>query len=101
MLDPMMIMYDEPFTGLDPITKGTIVTLIKQLNDALGLTSIMVSHDVEETMSISDYVFVLDQGKIAQIGRHEELIGQDGVYRRIHDMQTQIEDALEKELADV
>ena len=73
VLDPMMIMYDEPFTGLDPITKGTIVTLIKQLNDALGLTSIMVSHDVEETMSISDYVYMISEGEIIEAGTPEAL----------------------------
>ena len=73
VLDPMMIMYDEPFTGLDPITKGTIVTLIKQLNDALNLTSIMVSHDVEETMSISDYVYVISGGEIIEAGTPEAL----------------------------
>ncbi len=68
VLDPMMIMYDEPFTGLDPITKGTIVTLIKQLNLALGLTSILVSHDVEETMSIADYIFVISDGEVIESG---------------------------------
>ncbi len=68
VLDPMMIMYDEPFTGLDPITKGTIVTLIKQLNNVLGLSSIMVSHDVEETMSIADYIYVISDGEIVESG---------------------------------
>ncbi|MDW3096224.1 MAG: ABC transporter ATP-binding protein [Gammaproteobacteria bacterium] len=68
VLDPMMIMYDEPFTGLDPITKGTIVTLIKQLNNVLGLTSIIVSHDVEETLSIADYIYVISDGEIIESG---------------------------------
>lgn len=68
VLDPMMIMYDEPFTGLDPITKGTIVTLIKQLNQVLGLTSIVVSHDVEETLSIADYIYVISDGEIVESG---------------------------------
>ncbi len=68
VLDPMMIMYDEPFTGLDPITKGTIVTLIKQLNSLLGLTSIVVSHDVEETMSIADYIYVIADGEVIESG---------------------------------
>ena len=68
VLDPMMIMYDEPFTGLDPITKGTIVTLIKQLNNVLGLTSIIVSHDVEETLSIADYIYVISEGEIIESG---------------------------------
>ena len=68
VLDPMMIMYDEPFTGLDPITKGTIVTLIKQLSTSLGLTSIIVSHDVEETMSIADYIYVIAEGEVVESG---------------------------------
>lgn len=73
VLDPMMIMYDEPFTGLDPITKGTIVTLIKQLNSVLGLSSIMVSHDVEETMSIADYIYVISDGEIVESGTPKSL----------------------------
>jgi phospholipid/cholesterol/gamma-HCH transport system ATP-binding protein len=68
VLDPMMIMYDEPFTGLDPITKATIVKLIKQLNETLGLTSIVVSHDVAETVSISDYVYVIAEGRVIESG---------------------------------
>ncbi len=73
VLDPMMIMYDEPFTGLDPITKGTIVSLIRELNDTLGLTSIVVSHDVTETMSIADYIYVISDGKIVESGTPDEL----------------------------
>ena len=73
VLDPMMIMYDEPFAGLDPITKGTIVTLIKQLNATLGLTSVLVSHDVDETMSISDYIYVISNGEIIESGTPESL----------------------------
>ncbi len=68
VLDPMMIMYDEPFAGLDPITKGTIVTLIKQLSSVMGLTSIIVSHDVEETLSIADYIYVIYDGEIIESG---------------------------------
>ncbi len=68
VLDPMMIMYDEPFTGLDPITKGTIVTLIRQLNQTLGLTSLVVSHDVEEAMSIADCVYVIAEGIVVEAG---------------------------------
>ena len=56
-LDPMMILYDEPFTGQDPISMGVLVTLIRQLNDASGLTSIVVSHDVRETASIADHLY--------------------------------------------
>ena len=63
-LDPMMIMYDEPFAGQDPISMGSIVQLIKQLNEALGLTSIIVSHDVHETAVIADYIYLLSEGKV-------------------------------------
>jgi phospholipid/cholesterol/gamma-HCH transport system ATP-binding protein len=68
VLDPMMILYDEPFTGLDPITKGTIVKLIKQINETLGLSSIVVSHDVAETLSIADYVYVISEGELVESG---------------------------------
>lgn len=74
-LDPMMMMYDEPFTGLDPITMGTIVTLIRQMNDALGLTSIVVSHDVAETMSIADQLYLISDGKVVESGTPEQLAG--------------------------
>ena len=73
VLDPSMIMYDEPFTGLDPITKGTIVTLIKELNETLGLTSVIVSHDVLETMSIADYIYVISEGQVVESGTPETL----------------------------
>lgn len=72
-LDPMMIMYDEPFTGQDPITVGVIMQLIRLLNDALGLTSIIVSHDVHEVCSISDYLYVLSEGKVVGRGTPTEL----------------------------
>ena len=72
-LDPMMIMYDEPFTGQDPISKGALLQLIRLLNDALGLTSIIVSHDVEETAAISDYIYVISQGKVIGHGNPETL----------------------------
>ncbi|MBI1195312.1 MAG: ATP-binding cassette domain-containing protein [Gammaproteobacteria bacterium] len=68
VLDPMMIMYDEPFTGQDPITVGVIMKLIRQLNDTLGLTSIVISHDVQEASSISDYLYVLSGGKVVGEG---------------------------------
>ena len=67
-LDPMMVMYDEPFTGQDPISMGVLVKLIKQINGALGLTSIVVSHDVQETASIADYVYVISHGKVVGQG---------------------------------
>lgn len=63
-MDPDMIMYDEPFTGLDPISMAMIVKLIKGLNDALGLTSLLVSHDVDESCAIADYLCVLSGGKV-------------------------------------
>ncbi len=67
-LDPMMILYDEPFTGQDPISMGVLVHLIKSLNAALGLTSIIVSHDVEETSAIADYIYVIADGKVVGQG---------------------------------
>ena len=72
-LDPMMIMYDEPFAGQDPISLGTIVQLIRTLNDALGLTSVVVSHDVTETAGIADYIYVLSEGKVIGHGPPDEL----------------------------
>ncbi len=76
-LDPMMIMYDEPFTGQDPISLGTLVKLIKELNNALGLTSIIVSHDVEETVAIADYIYILSEGRIAGHGSPEQIKSSD------------------------
>jgi phospholipid/cholesterol/gamma-HCH transport system ATP-binding protein len=67
-LDPELIMYDEPFAGLDPISLGTSAQLIRQLNDTLGITSIVVSHDLEETFSIADQVIILANGRIAAQG---------------------------------
>jgi phospholipid/cholesterol/gamma-HCH transport system ATP-binding protein len=72
-LDPSMVMYDEPFTGQDPISKGILVKLIRELNDALGLTSIVVSHDVRETAAIADYIYLLSQGKVIEHGKPEAL----------------------------
>lgn len=72
-LDPMMIMYDEPFSGQDPISMGILVQLIRQLNDALGLTSIVVSHDVKETASIADYMYVISDGKIVGHGTPDQM----------------------------
>ena len=63
-LDPELIMYDEPLSGQDPISMGVLIKLMRTVNDALGLTSIIVSHDVTETLSIADYVYVLAKGKI-------------------------------------
>ena len=72
-LDPMIVMYDEPFTGQDPISMGVIVKLIRLLNVALGLTSIIVSHDVKETASIADYIYVISNGKVVGHGTPHEL----------------------------
>jgi len=72
-LDPMMIMYDEPFTGQDPISKGVLVHLIKSLNVTLGLTSIIVSHDVSETAAIADYIYVVSDGKVIGEGTPTEI----------------------------
>ena len=63
-LDPFLLMYDEPFTGLDPLSVQIISKLIKQLNDSLGLTSILVSHDIKTSLEISDRIIVLSNGKI-------------------------------------
>ena len=72
-LDPMMMMYDEPFTGQDPISMGVLVRLIRELNDALSLTSIVVSHDIEEAASISDTIYLLSGGKVVAHGSSKEL----------------------------
>ena len=72
-LDPELVMYDEPFAGLDPISLGTAARLIRDLNDAMGLTSIVVSHDLDETFRIADRVIVLANGKIAAQGTPDEV----------------------------
>lgn len=72
-LDPELIMYDEPFVGQDPITMGVLVELIGNLNRALGLTSIVVSHDVPEVMSIADHVYLLADGRVIASGSPDEL----------------------------
>lgn len=72
-LDPDLIMYDEPFVGQDPITMGVLVELIRDLNQALGVTSIVVSHDVPEVMSIADRVYLLANGKVIAYGSPQEL----------------------------
>ena len=72
-LDPTMIMYDEPFTGQDPISMGALLKLIRELNDALELTSVVVSHDVAETLAISDYAYLLSEGKVVAQGTPAEL----------------------------
>ncbi|MFZ6639624.1 ABC transporter ATP-binding protein [Undibacterium sp. TC4M20W] len=79
-LDPELIMYDEPFAGLDPISMGVAANLIRNLNDALGSTSILVSHDVNETFAIADYVYFLSKGKIVAQGTPEEMRASEDPY---------------------
>lgn len=76
-LDPALIMYDEPFGGLDPISMGVIVNLIRSLNDALGATSIVVTHDVHETFSFVDYVYFVSEGVVVAEGTPEQLSKSD------------------------
>lgn len=79
-LDPPLIMYDEPFAGLDPISMGVIANLIRRLNDVLGSTSILVSHDVHESFAIADYVYFLSQGKIVAHGTPSAMLESDDPY---------------------
>lgn len=72
-LDPALIMYDEPFTGLDPIALGVIGRLIRTLNDALGATSIMVTHDVQESLLMVDYIYFLNGGKVVAEGTPDDI----------------------------
>ncbi|MDP1605192.1 MAG: ABC transporter ATP-binding protein [Rhodocyclaceae bacterium] len=72
-LDPMLIMYDEPFAGLDPISLSIIGELIRTLNDALGASSIVVTHDVHESLKIVDYIYFVSEGKIVAEGTAEEI----------------------------
>lgn len=73
-MDPELMMYDEPFTGQDPISMAVLVRLIKNLNTILGMTSIIVSHDVKETCDIADYVYILSQGEIIGEGTPEQVM---------------------------
>jgi len=73
MLDPALMMYDEPFTGQDPINRGVLIKLIREMNDAMQMTSIVVSHDVREVTAVADYVYVLADGKIIGEGTPEAL----------------------------
>lgn len=81
-LDPDIMLYDEPFTGQDPISMGVLVKLIRTLNDALQLTSIIVSHDVDEVMSIADYVYVICGGKVIGQGTPQQI--RDNVEPQVH-----------------
>jgi phospholipid/cholesterol/gamma-HCH transport system ATP-binding protein len=73
VMDPEILIYDEPFVGLDPISLGVILRLIRRLNDALGITSIVVSHDVQEISTVADVVFLLSGGKVVARGAPQEL----------------------------
>ncbi|MDG4812437.1 ATP-binding cassette domain-containing protein [Hydrogenovibrio sp. 3SP14C1] len=79
-LDPDMIFYDEPFVGQDPITMGVLIELIRNLNDSLNLTSVAVSHDVNEVLSIADYACVLSEGRIIAEGTAESLLESSSDY---------------------
>jgi phospholipid/cholesterol/gamma-HCH transport system ATP-binding protein len=81
-LDPNLIMYDEPFTGLDPISMAVIANLIRRLNSALGATSIVVTHDVKESFRIVDYVCFLSRGEIVAQGTPEEMRASDEPFVR-------------------
>ena len=73
VMDPEILVYDEPFVGLDPISLGVILRLIRHLNDTLGVTSIVVSHDVREISTVADRVFLLSGGRVAAYGTPQEL----------------------------
>jgi len=73
VMDPDILIYDEPFVGLDPISMGVIVRLVRRMNDALGITSIIVSHDVEEVATVADCSYLLSEGKVAASGSPTEL----------------------------
>ncbi len=76
-LDPKLVMYDEPFVGLDPISMGVIVKLIRELNDALNLTSVVVTHDVQEGLSIADYVYILGDKNVLGHGTASQILQSD------------------------
>ena len=78
--DPMLTMYDEPFAGLDPITLNVVATLIRKLNDALGTTSIIVTYDVSEALSLVDYLFVIADGRLAGEGEPKALLASEDPY---------------------
>ena len=72
-LDPMLVMYDEPFAGLDPISLGVVGQLIRRMNDALGITSIVVTHDIYESLKIVDYIYFVSEGRIIAQGTPAEV----------------------------
>jgi phospholipid/cholesterol/gamma-HCH transport system ATP-binding protein len=72
-LDPLLVMYDEPFAGLDPISLGIVGQLIRKLNDALGITSVVVTHDIYESLKIVDYIYFVAEGRIVAHGTPEDV----------------------------
>ena len=78
--DPKLMMYDEPFAGLDPISLNQIVGLVRDLNDALGLTSIVVTYDVKEALKVADYVYVMSDGTLAGEGTPQEVTASEDPY---------------------
>ncbi|HXT04721.1 MAG TPA: ABC transporter ATP-binding protein, partial [Casimicrobiaceae bacterium] len=72
-LDPMLVMYDEPFAGLDPISLGIVGQLVRKLNDALGITSVVVTHDIYESLKIVDYIYFVAEGRIVAQGTPDEV----------------------------
>jgi phospholipid/cholesterol/gamma-HCH transport system ATP-binding protein len=79
-LDPMLMMYDEPFAGLDPISLSIIGELIRSLNDALGASSIIVTHDVQESLKIVDYIYFVSEGRIVAEGSADEIRNSSAPY---------------------
>jgi phospholipid/cholesterol/gamma-HCH transport system ATP-binding protein len=73
VMDPDILIYDEPFVGLDPISMGVIVRLVRKMNDALGISSILVSHDVQEIATVADCSYLISEGKVAASGSPDEL----------------------------
>ena len=73
VMDPDILIYDEPFVGLDPISMGVIVRLVRKMNDALGITSIIVSHDVQEISTVADCSYLISRGRVAASGSPDEL----------------------------
>jgi phospholipid/cholesterol/gamma-HCH transport system ATP-binding protein len=77
VMDPKLLIYDEPFAGLDPISMGVVLRLIRRTNDALGISSVIVSHDVQEICSVADTVYLLSDGRFAAAGTPQDLNGSD------------------------
>jgi phospholipid/cholesterol/gamma-HCH transport system ATP-binding protein len=85
-LDPMLVMYDEPFAGLDPISLGVVGQLIRKLNDALGITSMVVTHDIYESLKIVDYIYFISDGKVIAQGTPDEVrVSSDAYVRQFVD----------------